>query len=424
MASDEDDDFIPFAIREGDDLPSRASVHPLASAILKKQPKPDEASKPLWALRSGGHYDCDDFTVSLHHEIIDFCTFMKPTEAETKLRNHLIERVKAISRDTFPDGTVTLFGSFQYDLSLPTSDLDFVIELPGAFRPYHLRELAARFADFDWVSKLETVESARVPIVKFVDRPSNISVDICFNNPTATNAAALVQARLNELPPLKHLVLVIKHFLYCRQMNETFYGGLGSFVTLMMVSNFLKLFPQQFPNRSEKSSVKLLHDCNLGILLISFFQLYGTDFNFATCGIREAKSRYVRKVRRQFGYTTGLRQREPFLLCLESPYDRSLDIGTSSYNVMKARAAFEWAYKELTYEDTNTGATTLLSRILPAESVEYRRNSLPELASMPVVDDSSFDRKDRNNSRSSSSKNPQKRKRHLKTMSLHLKQGS
>jgi DNA polymerase sigma len=114
-------------------------------------------------------------------------------------------------------------------------------------------------------------------------------------------------------------------------------------------------------------------------LLISFFQLYGFDFNYAVCGIREAKARYFTKTRRSFAG----KPREHFLVCIESPYDRNLDVGSPSYNIMKARAAFEWAYKELTYEDTTTGAPTLLSRILPPESVLYRLSTLPTLDSMP-----------------------------------------
>jgi non-canonical poly(A) RNA polymerase PAPD5/7 len=199
---------------------------------------------PLWVpveRRPSKGYEYDDFTVSLHEEILDFCKFMKPTEHEAQLRTHLIERVQQIATHTFPNSKMTLFGSCQYDLSLPTSDLDFVVEMNETARPYHLRILANKLREFSWVKKLETIESARVPIVKFIDGPSNLSVDICFNNPTATNAAALVESRLQQLPSLRYLVVVIKHFLYCRQMNETFYGGLGSFLTLMMVSNFLKV---------------------------------------------------------------------------------------------------------------------------------------------------------------------------------------
>ncbi len=61
------------------------------------------------------------------------------------------------------------------------------------------------------------------------------------------------------------------------------------------------------------------------------------------------------------------------LLSVESPYDHRLDIGSNSYNIMKVRAAFSWAYKELTFTDSKTGASTLLSRILPIESFSFAR---------------------------------------------------
>jgi hypothetical protein len=63
---------------------------------------------------------------------------------------------------------------------------------------------------------------------------------------------------------------------------------------------------------------------------------------------------------------------------------------------MKVRAAFCWAYKELTFTDTKTGAATLLSRILPIES--FSRN-IVETTALQENDSSSRDSKQKRNDR-------------------------
>jgi hypothetical protein len=73
---------------------------------------------------------------------------------------------------------------------------------------------------------------------------------------------------------------------------------------------------------------------------------------------------------------------------MESPYDHRLDIGSNSYNIMKIRTAFSWAYKELTFTDSRTGAPTLLSRILPIESFSNKNEEYSSLRENDSVRDS------------------------------------
>ena len=56
-----------------------------------------------------------------------------------------------------------------------------------------------------------------------------------------------------------------------------FLGGLGSYALTLLVVNFL----QQHSRENAKKDGE-----NLGVLLLEFFELYGRQFNYETCGIR------------------------------------------------------------------------------------------------------------------------------------------
>ena len=88
-------------------------------------------------------------------------------------------------------------------------------------------------------------------------------------------------------------------------MNETYSGGIGSFVLTLMIVSFLQMkqrncalsaMSQQIsaglleigvnPPSSGASGASLpVPSWNLGTLLLEFFQLYGMSFNYFSAGI-------------------------------------------------------------------------------------------------------------------------------------------
>lgn len=65
-------------------------------------------------------------------------------------------------------------------------------------------------------------------------------------------------------------------------MNETYGGGLGSFVLSTMVISFLQMRQQvAVARRMEERSLTQ----NLGCLLVEFLALYGNTFNYQDVGI-------------------------------------------------------------------------------------------------------------------------------------------
>ena len=83
---------------------------------------------------------------------------------------------------------------------------------------------------------IRVIDKARVPIVKFVDKLLGIAVDISFNSSSGMKSANVTLHYIRQFPQiLPKLVVIIKQFLFQRDLNETFMGGLGSYtITLML----------------------------------------------------------------------------------------------------------------------------------------------------------------------------------------------
>lgn len=67
-----------------------------------------------------------------------------------------------------------------------------------------------------------------------------------------------------------------------RKLNETYSGGVGSFVLCSMVISFLQMRQRSMiARRVEEKHVTF----NLGSLLLEFLNLYGNTFNYVDVGI-------------------------------------------------------------------------------------------------------------------------------------------
>lgn len=93
-------------------------------------------------------------------------------------------------------------------------------------------------------------------------------------------------------------------------MNETFHGGVGSFVLTLMIVSFLQMKQRQCAGNSRITGAILpdnvtssssnsranahpgslpVPSWNLGTLLLEFFHLYGISFNYFSVGISVAE---------------------------------------------------------------------------------------------------------------------------------------
>ncbi len=219
-------------------------------------------------------YTCDP--PGLHEEICDFCEYMKPRPSEIRMREDVVWRVSSIIRSKWPQARINVFGSFCTGLFLPTSDIDLVVF--GSWAKLPLFSLEEEFvkADIACEGSILVLDKTSVPIIKFIDKLTEVKVDISFNHESGMKCAAVIHQFMQQYPALSKLVLVLKQFLTQRGLNEVYYGGISSYSVILLLVSFLQLHPR---NAAADANA------NLGVLLIEFFELYGRHFHYMKTGI-------------------------------------------------------------------------------------------------------------------------------------------
>lgn len=198
-----------------------------------------------------------------------------------------------------------------------------------------LRTLEQEFLEKDIAleNSIKVLDKASVPIVKLIDKKTEIKVDISFNMSNGVKSAELIKTYMDQFPVLAKLVYVLKQFLLERDLNEVFTGGISSYSLILMCISFLQLHPRFEKLISQNPQQQ--QQVNLGVLLIEFFELYGRKFNYIKTGIRiRDGGKYINKEEMQKEMVDGHR---PSMLCIEDPLQPSNDIGRSSYGVLQVK---------------------------------------------------------------------------------------
>ena len=310
--------------------PPPSSSHSTSSSLSSSAP---------WQLRSYLH---TNFTLRLHEELLDFAAFISPTSSEEKQRASLLWRFSSLIRSLFPSSSLAAFGSYATKLYLPMSDIDVVVfdtpDISFDTGETALEVIAEALRREGWASYLEVISNARIPIVKFTDKETGLKVDVCRDQQSGLNAAKYVTSMAIKLPAFRPLILFLKYFLYTRRLNDTYTGGIGSYLLQLLLLSHLHCHPSQ------------TSDVNLGLLLLSFFDLYGHQLNYAKVGVSLNPPSYYSKDAKQ-----RYNPQRPFLLSVENPLDVEHDVGVNSFCVMKVRRAFQFAFAQLTRKEVMEG---------------------------------------------------------------------
>jgi non-canonical poly(A) RNA polymerase PAPD5/7 len=187
----------------------------------------------------------------LSREIRAMAQVVSPTEKERAVRMDIVSRLQRQVSKTWPDAKVIPIGSYAQDLYSSSrylsqlalshdSDMDLFVKFP--FEAESLRYLEQLYNVIESSSlavpgSLNMVSSARVPIIKYTDsRGSGIQVDVSINNISATSSTEFIQRHLFKNPILRPLTIVLKQWLFQRQMNEVYSrGGLSSYALFLLI---------------------------------------------------------------------------------------------------------------------------------------------------------------------------------------------
>ncbi|PSR72028.1 hypothetical protein PHLCEN_2v12094 [Hermanssonia centrifuga] len=100
-----------------------------------------------------------------------------------------------------------------------------------------------------------------------------------INSNDGVKAIPVIKRYLDEMPALRHLVLVIKAFLAHKGLNSAASGGLGGYATICLAIHLLQVNPGKRPTAHLENP---MGNELLGFLLIDFFAYYGDKFRYDT----------------------------------------------------------------------------------------------------------------------------------------------
>ncbi|KAJ1822796.1 hypothetical protein LPJ56_000619 [Coemansia sp. RSA 2599] len=308
---------------------------------------------PAWLkghkrLGSGAHPAISDM---LNEEVTRFVDYISPTPEEHQMRQWVIERLqRVLDRMNIADidAKALCFGSFNTRLYLPTSDIDMTVMLyekgtKTVSLKYESKQAISRFLytlarelkKDGFCTSCEVIAKARVPIIKTRESITNFHIDVSVNAESGFNSARVQKSFCENVYPdaLRPLILIIKHFLAQRSMNEVYTGGMGSYAISLLAISLLQMHPRIMSGGLEVSK-------NLGVLLVEFFELYGKRFNYdRVCVSVRERGQYLDK--RSIGFVN---HQQPFLLSIEDPCDTTNDVTRGTYGISRIRQTFSGAY--------------------------------------------------------------------------------
>ncbi|KAJ5178110.1 uncharacterized protein N7500_000809 [Penicillium coprophilum] len=273
----------------------------------------------------------------LHNEILSFYHWAKPQEFEHIVRADLVNRLETAFQQRYHNVSIRAFGSFASGLYLPTADIDLVL-LSHTFLRTGVRTFGERkgqiyaFSAFLKSTNLavpnsiECIASARVPILKYVDKLTGLRVDLSFDNDSGLVANETFQKWKTQYPMMPVILAVIKQFLLIRGLNEVPTGGIGGFSITCLVTSLLQHLPQGHMQP------------NLATILLDFFNFYGKEFCYDRLAVRMDPPGYFNK-----GYYFG----NPDRLTIEDPNNRDNDISGGTKEIGLIFRAFSNAHTAL-----------------------------------------------------------------------------
>lgn len=230
----------------------------------------------------------------LNEEIKAFYDWVKPHDFERDVRLDLVKRLESGFQRRFGRVSIEPFGSFASGLYLPVADIDLVLlSVPFkekgmrtfGLKPSAIYKYASILKDMNIAhpGSISTIAHARVPILKFVDNLTGLSVDLSFDNDSGILANKTFQDWKEQYPVMPLIVSVIKQFLLIRGLNEVPTGGLGGFSIICLVVSLLQHTEQQNLD-------------DVGATLLNFFNFYGNQFNYRNVSVTMNPPGFVNKV--------------------------------------------------------------------------------------------------------------------------------
>lgn len=280
---------------------------------------------------------------------------LKPTQANTDVRNKFVAKVQRILETEFPGNEfkVSIFGSSGNMLWTAESDVDLCIQTP--MKKLEEMHMLAEALDKHGMERVVCIPAAKVRIVKVWDPELQLACDMNVNNAAALENTRMIKTYIDIDDRVRPLAMIIKYWTKRRILNDAGIGGtISSYTWICMILNFLqtrdppilpslhKLPDRQTDSATGKPSLSSFADDldklrgfgakneeSLGQLLFHFFRLYGheVDYEKIVVSVRQGN----RIPREEKNWHPGGGQKEGVnRLCVEEPFSTDRNLGNSA----------------------------------------------------------------------------------------------
>ncbi|XP_043284893.1 poly(A) RNA polymerase gld-2 homolog A-like isoform X2 [Venturia canescens] len=284
----------------------------------------------------------------LSHDI--WAKFIAHQQTESTFKNKMMlwKGLYFYIKTTFPKYGLFLVGSTMNGFGSDNSDVDLCLlvrqtEMVQRIEAItHLQQLQKCLRGCDYVEHLELIK-AKVPILKFRDYIRNLEVDLNCNNAVGIRNTHLLYCYSRIDWRVRPLVLVVKLWAQCQDINDAKNMTISSYSLVLMVIHFLQcgvtpcvlpclhaIFPNKFSPSSDIHGIDIQEDLKievnpvnrqpLGELLFEFFKYYAMfDYSKYAISVRMARKMPIDECRRVISY-----KNDPYewkYLCIEEPFD-------------------------------------------------------------------------------------------------------
>ncbi|XP_041270553.1 poly(A) RNA polymerase GLD2 isoform X1 [Onychostruthus taczanowskii] len=289
----------------------------------------------------------------------------------------------------FPQSRLFLVGSSLNGFGTHTSDADLCLVIKE--EPVNQKTEARRILSLIqklFITKLSSyierpqLIKAKVPIVKFRDKVSNVDFDLNVNNVIGIRNTFLLRSYAFIENRVRPLVLVVKKWASFHEINDASRGTLNSYSLVLMVLHYLQTLPEPILPSLQKNypecfdptmQLHFVHQAprtippyvskngsSLGDLLIGFFKYYATEFDWChqMISVREAKA---------IARPDGIEWRNKFI-CVEEPFD-----GTNTARAVHEKQKFDMIRGELVQAWRLLQEKKDLNYILPLKAFIQKR---------------------------------------------------
>ncbi|XP_024131895.1 poly(A) RNA polymerase GLD2 [Oryzias melastigma] len=269
-------------------------------------------------------------------ELFEACQ-QQPGDLERKeiFRAQLQEDIQSI----FSAARLYLTGSSMNGLGCRSSDADLCLVINGDKKHEPLSVLSRLRKLFRTLSYVEgtSLIRAKVPILKFKEKGSDLEFDLNINNTVGIRNTFLLRSYAQADPRVRPMILVVKKWACHQQINDASKGTLSSYTLVLMVLHYLQTLRDPVLPSLQRDHPDCFSPCmdinlvpegskhvppynstnqsSLGELLLGFLRYYASEFSWdkQVISVREATA---------LPKTNAQEWRKKFI-CVEEPFERN-----------------------------------------------------------------------------------------------------